>query len=776
MVNIGERTIDMIRFSIEFLRSSARLLIPTRIRRLRHSIRSQLVVLITAVALPLLGLVFYSTYSDRKLAIEAVYASASDVALVTAVSVEEKLAESERLLRTIALRPLVRKVNAEQCDPFHYEFATLFRDYTSLNLADLDGYIICSTLLAPAETGPSIADRKWFQEVVRTQAFAVGEVTVGRLDDRWVSVLAYPVFDEQAELAGVLAIPIDLVRYQKYLDPEGLPPGTTITIIDGNSTVVARSVDPEQWVGQNVGGFEIVANILNGSASQGQGVSIDGVEKIYGVVPIAATDWHLYVGIPAHAAIAPLRTRLIQQLLTSLLIILLVTGLALYLMRGIERPVLSLKETAAAVAGGQLAARAVEIGALELTAVARQFNQMLDVNQQHRRQLERQASQLQALAQMGQAVASTLELPLLLERVLTHLDPLSPAEGSAVLLFGKQRAQVMAARGKLASVLKDGYLPMSTPPLDEICRQRQSLWRQNGDIEKHLFSAAASEGNFVIRSLQMAPLTLDGSVIGLLTIFHSDATALGLEDLRLLEAAASWTAIAVGNAHLYSQVSSSRERLRRLAQQVVSTEEEERQRLARELHDESGQSLIALKISLDLIKEDLPEELANIKSRLGEMADMTGQTMERLRAVSHHLRPPSLEAYGLHETLKGLCQDFAYQTQLAIDYQGSEIPDLPDTVAVTLYRLVQEALTNVAKHAQADQVQVTLRQLRNAAYVSVTDNGHGFVVEEKLTPTAKPAGLGLAGMSERIELLGGVLTISSQPQRGTKLEAHVPLA
>jgi signal transduction histidine kinase len=192
--------------------------------------------------------------------------------------------------------------------------------------------------------------------------------------------------------------------------------------------------------------------------------------------------------------------------------------------------------------------------------------------------------------------------------------------------------------------------------------------------------------------------------------------------------------------------------------------------LSRELHDEAGQALTALKISLDLIQSDLPAEAGSLRRRLGEAEAMTETTMEQIRLLAHALRPPALDTVGLNYTLEGLCCDFAERTQLSVDYVGAKLPVLPEAVNICLYRFLQEALTNVAKHAQARQVRVGLCCDAETVSLSVADDGKGFDEQSETS-----AGIGLLGMQERIELLGGKLEIESWPGRGTHLMAHIPL-
>ncbi len=269
-----------------------------------------------------------------------------------------------------------------------------------------------------------------------------------------------------------------------------------------------------------------------------------------------------------------------------------------------------------------------------------------------------------------------------------------------------------------------------------------------------------------------APLRVSGEVHGLLAVANTDLTE---ADVLAVTVFANQAGIAIENAQLLEQEGASRARLRRFAhQQIISAQEEERRRLSRALHDEAGQALTALKISLELIGEDLPAEFGSLRQRISDAAVLTTRTMEQIRTLAQDLRPPALDAVGLDPTLEGFCHDFAKHTGLSIDYLGLELPVLPEAVNTCLYRFLQEALTNVAKHACANQVYVELHCAAETVSLSVEDDGRGFDKQTRTSALTPPAGIGLLGMQERLEPLGGWLKIESQPGQGTRLMAHLP--
>jgi signal transduction histidine kinase len=140
--------------------------------------------------------------------------------------------------------------------------------------------------------------------------------------------------------------------------------------------------------------------------------------------------------------------------------------------------------------------------------------------------------------------------------------------------------------------------------------------------------------------------------------------------------------------------------------------------------------------------------------------------------LAHDLRPPGLDAFGLNVALDGLCHDFAKRTGLSVVYEGVEMPELRTAVALSIYRLVQEALTNIAKHAGARSAVVNLFCSGDSLHLSIIDDGKGFTFDAN---NYRSSGIGLVNMQERADLLGGTLEIDTAPGKGTRLTAHIPI-
>lgn len=219
------------------------------------------------------------------------------------------------------------------------------------------------------------------------------------------------------------------------------------------------------------------------------------------------------------------------------------------------------------------------------------------------------------------------------------------------------------------------------------------------------------------------------------------------------------------------ELARDREQLRYLSGQVIRAQEDERKRIARELHDDTAQILFAQLLRLTGMKVS-PHEQVRVTAE--QLEDMTVEAIEGVRRLALELRPPSLDDLGLREALDGLAQRFSEQLGFPVEFVATgERGRLPAEVELVLYRVAQEALTNVAKHAAASSASMVLDRHGDRVTIRVRDDGHGFALDGQSQPDG--GGLGLFGMEERLALVGGKLSITSRTPGGTEVLGEVPL-
>ncbi|MEO8356445.1 MAG: response regulator [Chloroflexota bacterium] len=222
----------------------------------------------------------------------------------------------------------------------------------------------------------------------------------------------------------------------------------------------------------------------------------------------------------------------------------------------------------------------------------------------------------------------------------------------------------------------------------------------------------------------------------------------------------------------YRILQEQRENLREMTERLITAQEEERQHISRELHDDFGQALTTHMISLRNLQDDLstiPPEM--LYKHLQALHNQSHEIFVKVRRLAQDLRPPVLDTLGLKVAMQTYCAEFTRQTQLPIAFDVDEsLPRLSDIYNITLYRLLQEALNNIVKHAQATQAWVELNMEDNTITLTVQDNGQGFEAEER-----QSSGIGLSSMRERVTIAGGKFAISSAQKSGTILSAQFPL-
>ncbi|HEX9331680.1 MAG TPA: response regulator [Anaerolineales bacterium] len=287
------------------------------------------------------------------------------------------------------------------------------------------------------------------------------------------------------------------------------------------------------------------------------------------------------------------------------------------------------------------------------------------------------------------------------------------------------------------------------------------------------------DGFEVCRRIRSIPQLAEVPIILLTALDSPDARLRGIEagaddfltkpvDRRELAARVR----TITRLNRYRTLMEQRENIRQMAERVIAAQEEERQRISRELHDDLGQALTTHLLALRNLQEDLSIPVEVMFERLQSLYDQSYEVFVKVRRLAHDLRPPILDALGLKVAMQTYCTEFTRRTHLPVIFEAdTSLPEFPDVYNITLYRALQEALTNIVKHAQASQVWVDLSLEDDLVNLTIQDNGIGFS-EEK----SESNGIGLAGLRERITLAGGKLNLSSTPKRGTVLSAQFPLS
>lgn len=216
------------------------------------------------------------------------------------------------------------------------------------------------------------------------------------------------------------------------------------------------------------------------------------------------------------------------------------------------------------------------------------------------------------------------------------------------------------------------------------------------------------------------------------------------------------------------------EHLRRLSHEILSGQEEERKKISRELHDEIGQILTAINVRLATLKEEAALNTTGLQKKIASTQRLVEKSMSTVHRFARELRPSLLDDLGLIPALHSYMRAFTKRTRVPIHFRAAAaVERLDSNKRTVLYRVAQEALTNIAKHANASLVTVSIQKLQGEACMKIHDNGKSFQVQPLLN-AKKIKRLGLLGMRERVEMVGGSFAVESAPGKGTTIRAQIP--
>jgi len=377
------------------------------------------------------------------------------------------------------------------------------------------------------------------------------------------------------------------------------------------------------------------------------------------------------------------------------------------------------------------------------------------------------AERLERLLDVGRALVSELDLEALLRRILEVAAELTGARYVALGILDEDRRELdrFITFGVSDEVRKRiGELPRGRGVLGVLISDPRPL--RLADVAKHPSSYGFPPGHPKMESFLGVPIMTRGRAFGNLYLTEKRGGDFSEADEQSVVILSEWAAIAIDNARSVAE-----ERLRR----SIEASERERSHWARELHDETLQALGALRVQLGSgLRRGSPQAL---EQAVREAVAQLASEIQSLRSLIAELRPAALDEIGVEAAIQGLVERMTATEGVIIDAQlrlsgsddgrGSKRPEMLDS---TIYRVVQEALTNVGKHARAEHVRLRVIEADGSIEISIADDGVGF------DPDRAHAGFGLLGMRERVAMFGGSLDIDSSPGTGARISAVIPTA
>jgi len=358
-----------------------------------------------------------------------------------------------------------------------------------------------------------------------------------------------------------------------------------------------------------------------------------------------------------------------------------------------------------------------------------------------------------------------------------HGTTVADAANIVVALVDPSNQQLVYVGGSGRSVADLATMPtlsLSSPlPLSVVVRDGVPVWlysRDNAEACFPGFGAIMAHDGF--HAYAAFPLITADAIVGAMSFWYVMPNAFAPEERAFLSAFVQQCTQALDRARFYDETVVARRQLQQLSHRLLEAQEQERRHIARELHDEVGQALGALKINLYMLGIQSGADT----SRLAESLTIVDLLIKQVRTLALDLRPSVLDDLGLAAALAWYCDRLQHRTDLMVTF-AERLGDAPVSplIATTCFRVAQESLTNVVRHAHAQRVNVTLSRHEEMLVLSVCDDGVGFTVRDGLARAVAGASLGLISMTERAELAGGWVDISSTPGDGAEVWAWLPL-
>jgi signal transduction histidine kinase len=376
-------------------------------------------------------------------------------------------------------------------------------------------------------------------------------------------------------------------------------------------------------------------------------------------------------------------------------------------------------------------------------------------------------SETQAFYELFRVELESRNLDELLRRFLDALVQVCRADtGHLYLLNDKRASWELRAQAKSKPQTRGHskpasvQVPNSPAKMRTLARSRQ-IETKDGHAGTLLLEPAWKDRFQTVWSI---PLAVGGRTAGVMQFGFSKSYEWLPREQELLAAAAERCLMAAEKARLVEHLAAREEQVRQLAEHMLHVEEMERRRISRELHDEAGQSLLCIRLQLELLEQAIPSVHAEWIGRLREARDLTERTILEMRRLIAALSPAVLEQLGLGAAMRQLVNRFRRLHPIRVKLLLGRLRRLPQHTEIIVYRLVQECCNNIAKHSAASNVNISVSSADGWVRLAVEDNGVGFRVEEAL---ARKDSFGLSGMRERVALLGGRFEVRSYPRNGS---------
>ncbi len=380
----------------------------------------------------------------------------------------------------------------------------------------------------------------------------------------------------------------------------------------------------------------------------------------------------------------------------------------------------------------------------------------------------------QVLNNLSLLVSQSLSLDTVLYSSLDKtLEIMNKQIGGILLLDDEsQELRYAAYRGLSSEYVQKMYMPLGEGIAGRVAQDGKAIVSEDMMADPRVVfpNLILSEG---LRAFASIPLISKGKVLGVINIASRKRSQFSAREIQLLNSIAAQVAVAVENAKLHQEVQKQDAIKGELLREIFSIQEEERKRIARELHDDTSQVILSLILSLEATVAILPANPDEAVSRLKKIQAQLDGILDGIYRIIYELRPSILDDLGLVAAVRWLVENNAKKAGINIQLNTEgQIKRLPQ-VETTIFRVIQEALSNIIKHSLCQNAWINLNFQKDNIAVHIEDDGKGFDINEAINSPERPRGLGLIGMRERVELMKGTLNIDSKLNGGTRIDIRI---
>ncbi len=669
-------------------------------------------------------------------------------------------------------------------------------------LVDQDGEIQLTYLDDAINVMGNVGNYTSVIESLETGAHTISNLVTGPTGTP-VVLLSTPVSNKAGRIIGALVVSIDIENSNISASSQDVILGKTgyTEIVDGNGIILARTnpASPPKTFERSDHPGKFAELISRGEATVGvchrchetreiverQPEEPPLTRDMLAFAPLSTASWGVAIRQSEEEALAP-SLQLRQRLLLSGMVVVIITILLVWtMMQDIVKPIRLLTSAAKRVAAGEFKVTIPIKSQDEIGQLGSAFHSMTQDLAKSRHELTKSRDELMVRNEELSAlnsIAGQVNQSLNLEDVLGNtmqkvLDITGATTGCTFLRVSNGNKLEMRGGIGLTSIFKCRQSNSSTADCSchQVIRDGQTV------MVNDVFRCPMLTEDLMMRenisSFVCVPLKAKDRILGVMNIACRNERPFTENDFMILDSIAYHIGLAIENSFLYEEAKKKEELRGQLLNRVINAQEEERKRIARELHDEYGQSLTVLKMDLESLENIAMSKQPQFREKLKHAGALVSEALEDLRRLTLDLRPYALDQLGLIAALRAYAQTHLEAAGIQVKFKTKGLSQrLAAETETVLFRIIQEAINNIVKHAEAHNVGIQLEAKADKITIIIHDDGKGLDVDTIFRPKDGTQPLGLLGIQERSTLLGGTFKIESSPGQGTRLIVEIPVA